>query len=63
MDYYDVQVNGSAAVYKVISNDATETFVDAQGVPVDQPQEPIRYEYLSWCINRPAWMEQLPASE
>ena len=63
MDYFDVQIAGSAAVFKVINDDASEVFVDADGIPVEQPVEPINFVYLSWCINRPAWMEQLPASE
>ena len=63
MDYYDVQIKDSAAVYKVINDDVSEVFVDADGIPVEQPVEPINFVYLSWCINRPAWMEQLPAAE
>ena len=58
-EYFDVQIAGSAAVFQEVTADS-ERFLDADGNPVESPAEPIRYVLRSWCINRPAWMEQLP---
>lgn len=59
-EYFDVQIDGCAAVYQEVTADA-ERFLDANGSQVDAPPEPISYVLRSWCVNRPAWMEQLPA--
>lgn len=59
MEYFDVQIEGSAAVFQEVSADG-ERFTDIDGSTVPVPPEPIRYTFRSWCVNRPVWVEQLP---
>jgi hypothetical protein len=60
MDYYDIIVKDSLAVYEVIENDGTSYLADAEGNKLSDVTPEMRYEYKSWCINRTTWMEPLP---
>ena len=61
MDYFSVAIQGSLAEYEEISATGSR-FTDTSGATIDV-SSPIRYLSRSWCINRLAWMEPLPAQE
>ena len=59
MEYFDILIDGSTAVYEEVRADGTIAFLDAAGNAVEPPQKPIHYILRSFCIARPEWMEPL----
>ena len=62
MDYFEVLIDGCAAVYQEVDGSGNFRYTNGDGVTVDPPiGDPVRYILRSWCVNRPAWMEPIAA--
>ena len=59
MEYFDIVVAGSEAVYQRVDSSGAVDFLDASGNIVPAPEQPVRYILRSWCVNRPGWMEPI----
>ena len=59
LDYFEVSITGSAAVYEEIDSNGASRFTDVSGVTIEVAQ-PVAYQLRSWVLNRLPWMEPLP---
>ena len=53
MDYFEVSILGSTAVYQEVSDEGIYRYTDAVGNTVEPPVEPISYQLRNW--SRPSW--------
>lgn len=57
MDYFEVSILGSDAVYQETVDGVVTRYTDAAGVTMPFVDEPVKYQVRSWLPVRLAWME------
>ena len=57
MEYFEVSVLGSDAVYQLVVDGVVVRYTDAFGTTVPFVEEPVNYQSRSWVPVLAPWME------